>query len=239
MRPTRQGFRILISNPYLSIGAKEFDTHCRPNADARWGPADAVWRDSEALVLVDGALWPLPCCPPSDSSTVCCLHGRTSREDRRFVIFLERIISMALLKLMLTFFCPENFQLTYLVSNLTFDSLSGLSVNLTLITVLDGRRKVDFTPRRKTSFFIVQNSVFDILQFKLCAVHLSIKIFNFGEVATVPTLTVFHRHMLLFTHVRCYPSAPVAFFQTSMSGKNVCVCCAIMMCSKIMCNKWK
>jgi hypothetical protein len=54
----------------------------------------------------------------------------------------------------------------------------------------------------KASFFIVQNSIFDILQFKLCTVHLSIKIFNFGEVATIPAVTGFHIHMSLFTHVR-------------------------------------
>jgi hypothetical protein len=97
----------------------------------------------------------------------------------------------------------------------------------------------------KTSFFIVQNSVFDILQFKLCTVHLSIKIFNFGEVATVPTLTVFHRHMLLFTHVRCYPSAPVAFFSDIHVWKKMCeyavqLWCALKLCatSENNAQKW-
>jgi hypothetical protein len=36
------------------------------------------------------------------------------------------------LKTQAYFLGPENFQLTYLASNPTFDSLSGLSINLTL-----------------------------------------------------------------------------------------------------------
>jgi hypothetical protein len=67
----------------------------------------------------------------------------------------------------------------------------------------------------KASFFIIQNSVFDILQFKLCTVDLYIKMLvNFGEVATVPTVAVFYGHMLLFTHVRYCPSF----------AKNFCLC---------------
>jgi hypothetical protein len=66
----------------------------------------------------------------------------------------------------------------------------------------------------KASFFIVQNLVFDILQFKLCTVHLSIKIFNFGEVATVPALTGFpHTHVTV--HPRPLPSIRTCYCTTS------------------------